>query len=108
MRNAPVRPGALGFQIFFTKHASPHLDIGDPELNEMGGQLIGETDPKARASLLEAMYTRIFDSYAHLPMATVPAAVVVNDDLIEGWTFPGATSSGLSHFQLIETRQAAP
>lgn len=108
MRNAPVRPGALGVQIFFTKHASPHLDIGDPELNEMGGQLIGETDPKARASLLEAMYSRIFDSYAHLPMATVPAAVVVNDDLIEGWTFPGATSSGLSHFQLIETRQAAP
>lgn len=104
MRNAPVRPNALGVQIYFTTHASPHLDLGDPELNDLGGQLIAETDPEARAALLERMYTRIFDTYAHLPMASVPASVVVNGDLIAGWTFPGSTSSGLSHFELIETR----
>ena len=45
MRNAPVRPSALGVQIFFTRHASPHLDVGDPELNDLGGALIAETDP---------------------------------------------------------------
>lgn len=104
MRNAPVRPSALGVQIFFTKHASPHLDIGDPELNDLGGKLISETDPAARDEVLKAMFTRIFDSYAHIPMATVPASVVVNGDLVEGWNFPGASSSGLSHYHLIDLK----
>lgn len=104
MRNAPVRPSALGVQIFFTKHASPHLDIGDPQVNEWGGQLAAETDPAKRDELLSNMFTRIFDTYAHLPMATVPASVVVNSDLVEGWSFPGATSSGLSHFHLIDLK----
>ena len=104
MRNAPVRPSALGVQIFFTKHASPHLDVGDPELNELGGKLISETDPATRDALLNQMFTRIFDTYAHLPMGGVPASVVVNSDLVEGWTFPGATSSGLSHYELIDLK----
>lgn len=104
MRNAPVRPSALGVQIFFTKHASPHLDIGDPEVNDLGGQLTAETDPAKRDEILNRMFTRISDTYAHLPMATVPASVVVNSDLVEGWTFPGATSSGLSHYHLIDLK----
>ena len=104
MRNAPVRPSALGVQIFFTKHASPHLDIGDPEVNELGGQLVAETDPAKRGEFLNKMFTRISETYAHLPMATVPATVVVNSDLVEGWTFPGATSSGLSHYELIDLK----
>lgn len=104
MRNAPVRPSALGVQIFFTSEASPHLDLGDPELNTLGADLVAETDPETRDAMLEQMFTRIFDSYAHLPMATVPASVVVNSDLVEGWTFPGSTSSGLSHFELIDLK----
>ncbi|SFB10763.1 ABC-type transport system, substrate-binding protein [Poseidonocella pacifica] len=104
MRNAPVRPSALGVQIFFTSQASPHLDVGDPELNKLGADLVSETDPETRDAMLDQMFTRIFDSYAHLPMATVPASVVVNSDLVEGWTFPGTTSSGLSHFELIDLK----
>lgn len=104
MRNAPVRPSALGVQIFFTKHTSPHLDIGDPEINNLGGKLVDETNPATRDILLNKMFTRIFDSYAHIPMATVPASVVVNSDLVKGWTFPGASSSGLGHFQLIDLK----
>ncbi|MFK7856822.1 MAG: ABC transporter substrate-binding protein [Granulosicoccus sp.] len=104
MRNAPVRPSALGVQIFFTSHASPHLDVGDPQLNELGGQLTTETEPAMRDELLSQMFTRIFDTYAHLPMGTVPASVVVNSELVDGWSFPGATSSGLSHYHLISLK----
>ncbi|WP_168770625.1 ABC transporter substrate-binding protein [Flavimaricola marinus] len=104
MRNAPVRPSALGVQIFFTKHASPHLDVGDPELNELGAMLIDETDPATRDQLLQDMFTRIFETYAHIPMASVPASVAVNSELVEGWTFPGSTSSGLSHYHLIDLK----
>ncbi len=104
MRNAPVRPSALGVQIFFTSHASPHLDVGDPALNDLGGQLVNETNPETRDALLEQMFTRIFDTYAHVPMATVPAAVVANSEMVEGWAFPGASSSGLSHYELIDLK----
>ncbi len=82
MRNAPVRPSALGSQIFFTTHASPHLDVGDPELNDLGAALIQETNPAIRGET----FTRIFDTYAHLPMVTVPAAVVVNSNLVDDAT----------------------
>ncbi len=104
MRNAPVRPSALGVQIFFTEHSSPHLDLGDPQINAWGGELISASDPQARDELLGQMFTRIFDTYAHIPMAAVPASVVANSELVEGWTFPGATSSGLSHFDLIDLK----
>lgn len=104
MRNAPVRPSALGVQIFFTSQASPHLDIGDQALNQMGAELVTETDPALRDAKLQDMFTRIFETYAHLPMATVPASVAVNTDLVEGWSFPGSTSSGLSHFELIDLK----
>lgn len=104
MRNAPVRPSALGVQIFFTEHASPHLNVGDPEINALGGKLLQETDPAVRDALLEGMFTRIFDGYAHIPMAAVPASVVVNSDLVDGWAFPGSTSSGLSHYELIDLK----
>ena len=104
MRNAPVRPSALGVQIFFTEHASPHLNIGDPEINALGGKLLTETDPATRDELLKGMFTGIFDAYAHIPMATVPASVVVNSELVEGWGFPGSTSSGLSHYELIDLK----
>ncbi|RPE66551.1 ABC-type transport system substrate-binding protein [Pacificibacter maritimus] len=104
MRNAPVRPAALGVQIFFTEHASPHLDLGDPEINALGGELLTETDPEKRDAILNEMFTSIYESYAHIPMAAVPATVVVSSDLVEGWTFPGSTSSGLSHFELIDLK----
>ena len=101
MRNAPVRPSALGVQIFFTGHASPHLDVGDQELNDLGAKLQASTDPNERGAILSRMFTRIFETYAHIPMATVPAKVVINTNLVEDWTFPGATSTVLGHFHLL-------
>lgn len=104
MRNAPVRPSALGVQIYFTANVSPWLSVGDEILNELGARLTDETDPNRRDALLSEMFTRMFDTYMHIPIASVPANVVVNSELIEGWEFPGATSTGLSHYHLIRLK----
>jgi hypothetical protein len=40
-----------------------------------------------------------------MPIATVSAEVVVNPGRVESWVFPGASSSGFSHFHLIDTAE---
>jgi len=100
-RNAPVRPNALGVQMGFTTHLSAAFSLGSEELNKLGADLIGEHDPERRSQILGNMFEFIFDNYAHMPMATVFAEVTVNPKTIEHWIFPGASSTGLSHFELI-------
>lgn len=104
MRNAPVRPSALGVQIYFTTNISPWLSVGDEELDRLGEALIQETDPTERGDILSKMFTRMFETYMHMPIATVLAKVVVNSELVEDWTFPGATSTGLGHYELIRLK----
>lgn len=103
MRNAPVRPNAIGVLASHAKQLSPAYSIGSAELDAMGDELMGTKDLAARAALVEKMFTFVFDNYAHMPVATVFAEIAVNPRRIAGWQFPGASSSGFSHFHLIDT-----
>ncbi|ADO43975.1 extracellular solute-binding protein (plasmid) [Ketogulonicigenium vulgare Y25] len=103
MRNAPVRPNAIGVLASYTSQLSPAYSVGSAELNAMGDRLIANHVPAERAEIVSEMFTYIFDNYTHLPIATVSAEVVVNPERVLGWSFPGASSSGYSHFHLIET-----
>lgn len=105
MRNAPVRPNAIGVLASHTTHQSPAYSIGSPELDAMGAELISEKDPENRARIVGDMFTHVFDAYAHMPLATVSAELVINPDSIAGWQFPGASSSGFSHFDLIQPQK---
>jgi hypothetical protein len=103
MRNAPVRPNAIGVLASHAKQLSPAYSIGSADLDAMGDELLDAKEPAARAALVEQMFTYVFDNYAHMPVATVSAEIAVNPNSIDGWQFPGASSSGFSHFQLIDT-----
>ena len=102
MRNAPVRPNAIGVLASHTTHLSPAYSIGSADLDAMGKTLIQTRDPEQRTGIIRDMFTLVFDNYAHMPVATVSAEVVVNPERIASWEFPGASSSGFSHFHLIE------
>jgi peptide/nickel transport system substrate-binding protein len=104
-RNAPVRPNAIGVQAGYTTNLSPAYSIGSPELDAMGKELIAEHDIGRRNQLIGEMFTLIFDSYAHIPLATVFAEVAVNPETVSGWAFPGASSTGISHFELIRAAE---
>jgi len=104
-RNAPVRPNAIGVQAGFTNHLSPAYSIGSETLNNLGAALIEEHEPTKRTQIMETMFAYIFDNYVHIPLATVFAEVSVNPKTIAGWDFPGASSTGLSHFELIRARE---
>ncbi|MGD7428472.1 hypothetical protein, partial [Ralstonia pseudosolanacearum] len=105
MRNAPVRPNGIGVLASHATQLSPAYSIGSAELDEMGDDLLQTHDAEARAELMERMFTFVFDNYAHMPIATVSAEVVVNPARISGWQFPGASGLGISHFHLIETAE---
>ncbi|WP_294931301.1 ABC transporter substrate-binding protein [uncultured Paracoccus sp.] len=103
MRNAPVRPNGIGVLASYTEQLSPAYSIGSRELDGMGDRLIETKDLEERAALIRDMFTYVFDNYAHMPIATISAEVVANPQRVAGWTFPGSSSSGFSHFELIET-----
>ena len=103
MRNAPVRPNGIGVLASYTEQLSPAYSIGSSELDGMGDRLIETKDLEERAALIRDMFTYVFDNYAHMPIASISAEVVANPQRVAGWTFPGSSSSGFSHFELIET-----
>ena len=43
----------------------------------------------------------MFEQYAVAPLASLSAEVIVNPETVAGWTFPGTTSVGVSHFPNI-------
>ena len=58
-------------------------------------------DPDERNALASGIFTQVFEQYAVAPLASISAEVIVNPETISGWTFPGATSVGISHFGSI-------
>jgi peptide/nickel transport system substrate-binding protein len=101
-RNAPIRPTQIGLQTFFSHVARPTNVVDDPVVNERFDELRNEVDPERREALAGAIFTHLFESYSHAPLVRIFAEVTVDPNRITGWTFPGSTSSGLSHFHLIE------
>ena len=104
-RNAPVRPNAIGVQAGYTTNLSPAYSVGSPELDALGEELIAEHNVTRRNEIIGEMFTMIFDSYAHMPLATIFAEVAVNPQSVSGWSFPGASSTGISHFELIRAAE---
>ncbi|WP_226627884.1 ABC transporter substrate-binding protein [Alloyangia pacifica] len=103
VRNAPIRPAQLGLQVYFSKVNRPTAYVDSPEINAMFDQLAAATDMDERDALASDIFTMLYQDYSHMPLAKIFAEVTVDPDSIESWTFPGSTSSGLSHYHLIKT-----
>lgn len=104
VRNAPIRPAQLGLQVYFSYVNRPTAYLDDPEVNKLFADLAESVDMEERDRLASQIFTDLFTNYTHAPIAKIFAEVTVNPATIEGWTFPGSTSSGLSHFHLISTK----
>ncbi|WP_417208555.1 ABC transporter substrate-binding protein [Antarctobacter sp.] len=105
VRNAPIRPAQIGLQVYFSKVNRPTAYVDDPEVNALFDKLAASTDMEERDALASEIFTMLYDEYTHIPLAKIFAEVTVNPETIKGWQFPGSTSSGLSHYHLIETAE---
>ncbi len=102
MRNAPVRPTEIGINAYFYSGGRPVNIVEHPEVEALYPEYRASLDPDERDALAQEIFQVLFENYFSIPIASVNAAVAVDPEQVAGWTFPGVTSIGLSHFHLIE------
>ena len=102
MRNMPVKPSAVGIGNYYASSGRPNVNYEDPVIEALNEEYRASIDPKERDRLAGEIFERAFHQYAVAPLASLSAEVMVDPDTVDDWTFPGVTSVGISHFNLIE------
>jgi len=105
MRNQPIRPSQVSLQTYFTTLGRPVATYEESSFDETFVRYRDSADAEERDRLAAELFEHIFDNYISIPLASVPYELTVNPDVIAGWTFPGVSSAGLSHWHLIEPVQ---
>lgn len=101
IRNAPIRPTEI--YLFNAHHpdGSPYHGFEDDEAVAFSQEL-GETfDAEKRNAIASDAFAYLFEQYTDIPLASVHAEVVADPSVVAGWDFPGVTSAGVSHWELI-------
>lgn len=101
MRNLPVKPSAVGIRNYYSAKGRPKNNYEDSVIEELMAKYMASIDPAERDELAGGIFTQVFDQYAVAPLASISAEVIVNPETVGSWTFPGATSVGVSHFPSI-------
>jgi peptide/nickel transport system substrate-binding protein len=102
MRNAPIRPSLVALEAFYGKPGGPYQGFEDDAILSLIDDLRNSFDPEERQEIAEAAWTHLFEEFSSIPLFEVPTIVSANPEAIAGWTFPGVTNAGYSHWHLIE------
>ena len=101
IRNAPIRPTEIYFFNAHNPEGSPYHGFEDDTIVGYYEELAATFDPEAREAIAQDAFTYLFEQYSDIPLASIHAEVVVDPEVVAGWDFPGVTSAGVSHWQLI-------
>ena len=101
IRNSPVRPTEIAFRTY-NAGTSSYGGWEDDIIYSYLQQLLGTRDYEERGEIAKEAFNHLFNTYAQIPLFEVSSIVVANPKTIEGWTFPGVTSSGVSHWNYIK------
>jgi peptide/nickel transport system substrate-binding protein len=102
VRNAPVRPTEIGLSTFFFSEGSPNRPYESDTLDALVAALMKEQDQEERERIAAEAFRYMYDNYVDMPLAALGFDMVVNPEVVAGWTFPGATTNSVSHWELIE------
>ena len=102
VRNAPVRPTEIGLSTFFFTEGSPNRPYESDTLDALVAALKNELDQDERERLAGEAFRYMYANYVDMPLAALGFEMVVDPKVVAGWTFPGATTNSVSHFELIE------
>jgi peptide/nickel transport system substrate-binding protein len=102
IRNAPIRPTQVHLVNSYTSGGSTYHGFEDDTIQGHIDRLVATIDPDERDKIAAEAFTYLYEQYSDLPLVALAAEVAVNPEVVAGWTYPGATSSGLSHWHLIE------
>jgi len=104
MRNMPVKPSAVGIGNYYASSGRPNVNYEDPIIEALNMEYRASINPEERDRLAGEIFEQAFEQYAVAPLASLSTEVMMNPETIAGWQFPGVTSAGVSHFNLIEAK----
>lgn len=102
IRNAPPRPTEVAFRAFYSNPGGPYQGWEDDWTSARIKELVNSVDNKQRDKIARRMFNYLFEQYADVPLFEVFTQIPYNPKVVSGWQFPGATTSGYSHFHLIK------
>ena len=102
VQNSPIRPSEVALGNTFLPTGSPYHGYEDDTIIEYVRTIGNTLDLEERDRLIREAFTYVFDQYADMPMVSLAGEIVVNPEVIAGWTYPGVTSNGFSEWHLIE------
>lgn len=101
IRNAPIRPTEPGLVNFYTRDGTVFGGYEDDTIEALVAELTRAVDREDRDAIASRAFTHLFEQYSEIPIASVYADVTVDPAAVAGWTFPGVSTNGLSHWHLI-------
>jgi peptide/nickel transport system substrate-binding protein len=101
-RNAPIRPTEVHMINSYTSEGSPNHGYEDDTIQGLINQLTLTVDPAERDRIAAEGFTYLYEHYSDMPLAAVRAEMSVDPEVVAGWSFPGVTTAGMSHWHLIE------
>jgi len=105
VQNAPIRPSHVALTNVFLEEGSSYHGYEDDELTGIVEEMARTIDVQAREALIREAFTYAFENYTDLPLVSLRHPVAIDPETVVGWTFPGVTSDGLSHWHLIRTTE---
>ena len=102
IRNLPIRATEIGLNAFMTSEGSPYGGYESDRIQGYTEALSRTIDPDERNRIAAEAFTYLFENYADMPLAATNLEVTTNPDVVADWAFPAASSTGQSHWHLIE------
>lgn len=101
-RNAPPRPTEVAFRAFYTNPGGGLQGWEDDWTASHIETLITTIDPAQRDELARELQNYLFEQYVDIPLFDGFTQLAINPKYVAGWQFPGVTSAGYGHWQLIK------
>ena len=101
VRNSPIRRTESFIQVLNMPNGFIPFYNTDQLVANFEG-LVSTTDPAERDGFAQALLDELFYEWASIPIASTTSIYHINPDVVAGWTWPGFTSGGLTHFELLE------
>lgn len=101
LRNTPIRP-AQSWHADLGAESSRFGMFNNPVTEELFSDWVSSSDAAERNRLAQQVGDEWFYESATIPMAQFSLSLIVDPAVVSDWVFPGVTSRGLTHFELIE------
>lgn len=101
LRNTPIRP-AQSWHADLGAESSRFGMFNNQKTEELFGEWEASSDPDERDRLAQQVGDEWFYESGTIPMAQFSLSLIVDPTIVSDWVFPGVTSRGLTHFELIE------